>query len=754
MEIRCHLALLLLTTLVSWSNRGVRGQGTGSSVPLSDDELDKLEKERTKNVVRLAATDQLNSEIITNRTRAYLNCESGEMVVKINFSQPFRGVAYSDYDRSSPCKFYGDGRKYYELRLPLKGCGTKQEAPRLFINNIIVRFHRSLELEEDEIKTIICRYPPPQAPPPPSVVAPILEQPVPVPIVIPAKLSEIELLLIICALLFLTLLLLGIGMAYYCLKRRNIKLIRKKRTFSAAPSEITKLSHSTLFDQIRIPRAIAHSSSSDTIPSDYPSSDSDERRTIVSETSTIRNEHFRYENAAYIPEPYPVDHDRDGSVASVPLPVAHMPNITTANYTETMVTKEDIIDEDVVDTTHKKTMARLYKKLGSPQAPPSIPDNDNRSDNETEVSVPQALAWKTQETLLDHDWSYSEVDETTSVRIPRVTSLTTDETHVRRDNLTDEDETVTNQRATKTIQTVKPKITLHKMDDLFVTNIIEKNITEQNVQEKSGLVDVTSASAGFITSSNQISGNRISGQITSDTRTTTERRDNGDTYRSEQMRGNQERKLSTMTVDNAYAYQDDSYDRRVQLRTATGNMATGSSSMMTTTSRVARDAYESDYDGINGMSEQTVYMSSPARTMERGHFQSANYMTTSSGDNDTYTANYTDDRQGPLVSGQGLSGLTMVTNSYVSRHDTALPAPSGGRRRGSREEISAISSYNDFDTNSNRAHLEQNSTTVNSSSMQSRNVQSFSANVQSSSSSHMQSSRTVQGQNRRIDYDY
>ena len=48
------------------------------------------------------------------------------MIVKINFSAPFRGVAYSDYDRSSPCKFYGDGSKYFEMRLPLKGCGTKQ----------------------------------------------------------------------------------------------------------------------------------------------------------------------------------------------------------------------------------------------------------------------------------------------------------------------------------------------------------------------------------------------------------------------------------------------------------------------------------------------------------------------------------------------------------------------------------------------------------------------------------------------------
>ncbi len=64
---------------------------------------------------------------------AYLSCESGEMIVKINFSEPFRGVGYSDYDRTSPCKFYGDGGRYYEMRLPLKGCGTKQ----VILSNIL-----------------------------------------------------------------------------------------------------------------------------------------------------------------------------------------------------------------------------------------------------------------------------------------------------------------------------------------------------------------------------------------------------------------------------------------------------------------------------------------------------------------------------------------------------------------------------------------------------------------------------------------
>lgn len=37
----------------------------------------------------------------------------------------------------------------------------QQVAQRVFVNDVIVRFHKSLELEEDEVKTLICRYPPP-----------------------------------------------------------------------------------------------------------------------------------------------------------------------------------------------------------------------------------------------------------------------------------------------------------------------------------------------------------------------------------------------------------------------------------------------------------------------------------------------------------------------------------------------------------------------------------------------------------------
>lgn len=57
---------------------------------------------------------------------AQLSCDSGEMILRLNFSEPFRGIVYPNHDRLSPCRFFGDGHHNYELRLPLRGCGTRQ----------------------------------------------------------------------------------------------------------------------------------------------------------------------------------------------------------------------------------------------------------------------------------------------------------------------------------------------------------------------------------------------------------------------------------------------------------------------------------------------------------------------------------------------------------------------------------------------------------------------------------------------------
>ena len=295
-----------------------------------------------------------------------------------------------------------------------------------------------------------------------------LEPASPVPIIVPAKLSEIELILIICALLFLTLLLLGIGIAYYCLKRRNIKIRRKKKIPSPAPSEVTKLS--SVFDQIRIPRAIAPSTESST---DYPSSESDERRTIVSETSTFRNDHFRYENTAFVPEPYPLDIEKEDSVASVPLPVAHKPNITTADFTETLVSTEYTREEDVIDSHHKRTTGCLYKKLPTTTVPPSIPDNDNWSQAETEDRLALAPYVK-------------------PAQLPRITSKTVEDTYVTNQLDTDVEDIVTRHRKV----TAPPKIQVVKTDDIFVTNIEESEVTQDTMIDRRG---IRGTSSQFVT---------------------------------------------------------------------------------------------------------------------------------------------------------------------------------------------------------------------------------------------------------------
>lgn len=57
---------------------------------------------------------------------AQLSCDSGEMILRLNFSEAFKGIVYPDHNRLSPCRFFGDGNHNYELRLPLRGCGTRQ----------------------------------------------------------------------------------------------------------------------------------------------------------------------------------------------------------------------------------------------------------------------------------------------------------------------------------------------------------------------------------------------------------------------------------------------------------------------------------------------------------------------------------------------------------------------------------------------------------------------------------------------------
>ena len=274
-----------------------------------------------------------------------------------------------------------------------------------------------------------------------------MEAPPPAVLPIPAKLSEVELLLIISALLFLTLLLLGIGMAYYCLKRRNIKVVRKRKIHT--PSEITKIS---LIEPVHIPRVAVSTSSSE-----YPSSVS-----VISETSTIRRDHYGLENLAFIPEPYPMDIEREESFASLPVPVIAKPNITQLDYLTTIRETQHLTDTDVFDTRHLKTTTKLYKKVPSVEAPSlygSIPDND--------------------------DWSYSELEEMPEKRPyvgpPRFDARTLEDYYRQTQHVVDIDEDITRH---KRLTYPKPVITTQTLEDVYRSRPEEIDITEDTTTER------------------------------------------------------------------------------------------------------------------------------------------------------------------------------------------------------------------------------------------------------------------------------
>lgn len=72
---------------------------------------------------------------------AQLSCDSGEMIVRLNFTEPFKGIVYPDHNRLSPCRFFGDGHHNYELRLPLRGCGTRQVSDVPVLREEATDFH-------------------------------------------------------------------------------------------------------------------------------------------------------------------------------------------------------------------------------------------------------------------------------------------------------------------------------------------------------------------------------------------------------------------------------------------------------------------------------------------------------------------------------------------------------------------------------------------------------------------------------------
>lgn len=148
------------------------------------------------------------------------------------------------------------------------------------------------------------------------VVASILEPP----------LKGAQILFIICAIMFLTLVLLGLGVSYYCLSRRPIPIVRRLPMSMGSGSEITKLSGSSIDNisnfGLKIPRVHAplaaipsssesgdHPLISDTLPSDYPSESQSEveidtRSLPASSAGSYDNQAYLQDNSSIYSEHY------------------------------------------------------------------------------------------------------------------------------------------------------------------------------------------------------------------------------------------------------------------------------------------------------------------------------------------------------------------------------------------------------------------------------------------------------------------
>lgn len=178
----------------------------------------------------------MESLMVTNRSIVSLLCDTDDMLIRFKFKQPFTGSVMTNLDKNKSCRLVGTGGYYYEMRISLNDCGTRQEMPRLFINNILIEFydssiksslannqHYDLDIVGNEIKTIICSYPiKPRAPPPPDLPIGLSER------IIdkaaapsePARLVYYEPLVLISGLLFLSLTLLGLTVSAYMLAKR------------------------------------------------------------------------------------------------------------------------------------------------------------------------------------------------------------------------------------------------------------------------------------------------------------------------------------------------------------------------------------------------------------------------------------------------------------------------------------------------------------------------------------------------------
>lgn len=447
---------------------------------------------------KVTKLDDLSPVIFLNRTRATLNCAAGTMQIELKFNEKFYGIAYADFDRHSACQVAGKGATSYKLELPLKGCGTKQDPLRVFTNNIVVRFHPGLEMDGDEVITIVCRYPPPIVP----VYNPLIFTPdAPGPLPAKAPLAGTHILMIICAILFLTLLLLGLGVSYLCLRRRALPPPRRLIDDSSA-SIISRES----IQEVKIPRAhpvypvAAESASVSDLPSDYPSETPSEAEHAHTNQGFIIDE-YQSEGYGETHEAHSRLHTHAAGpafdvrvrVQRPPAPPSPVSTITTTEVDGGSVRQHVLEEHERQESLRTVSPAALplparAAHTSPPERPPRPPVlySEVSRDRQEWARRPRSIASLNTEMTDTH--SVTEVTDRSHARMfhikkpppppPVMTErMETEEQEMLMESLEPIPET-------PIMPARKPEITSHVVDDVFLRTITEKKTIEDIERHK------------------------------------------------------------------------------------------------------------------------------------------------------------------------------------------------------------------------------------------------------------------------------
>ncbi|GFT25451.1 ZP domain-containing protein [Nephila pilipes] len=104
----------------------------------------------------------VDSEFQSAKSKVSLSCDTGKMVFKMTFFNPFVGVVQIGPKASRECTLRGDGRRTsYTLTVSPDACGSCKGhtcSPGTFVNSLYIRYHPTLERDGDDVKTVICKY--------------------------------------------------------------------------------------------------------------------------------------------------------------------------------------------------------------------------------------------------------------------------------------------------------------------------------------------------------------------------------------------------------------------------------------------------------------------------------------------------------------------------------------------------------------------------------------------------------------------